>query len=43
MSALSQAVVGRPDLALLGLGLGGGMIALIGIVLFRYIYFGRSK
>ncbi len=43
MSALSQAVVERPDFALLGLGVGGGMIVLIAIVLFRFIYFDRSK
>jgi hypothetical protein len=41
--ALPEAAVQRPDLAFLGVGIIGALAVLVGVLVFRFIYFGRSR
>jgi hypothetical protein len=41
--ALAESAVQRPDLAFLGVGVIGAIAVLVGVLVFRFIYFGRSR
>jgi hypothetical protein len=43
MLALAADAIGRPDIATLAIGVFGAVIVLIGVVIFRFIYFDRSR
>jgi hypothetical protein len=43
MLAQQAEVMQRPDMALLGAGILGGIVVLIAVIVFRFIYFDRSR
>jgi len=43
MLSLAAAVIRRPDIATLVIGVLGAVVVLIGVVVFRFIYFDRSR
>jgi hypothetical protein len=43
MFALPAEAIGRPDIATLAIGVFGAIVVLIAVVVFRFIYFDRSR
>lgn len=43
MFALAADAIGRPDIATLAIGVFGAVVVLIAVVVFRFIYFDRSR
>jgi hypothetical protein len=43
MLALAADAIGRPGIATLAIGVFGAIVVLIGMVIFRFIYFDRSR